>query len=45
MNNEPPDNDINMNSLTEIDKGTFKKIFAEISNLQTKLGFEYKGGM
>lgn len=45
LRNEPPDNIININSLTHIEVATLKKIFAEISNIQTKLNFDFKGGM
>lgn len=45
LRNEAPDNIININSLTHIELATLKKIFAEISNIQTKLNFDFKGGM
>ena len=45
MQNKTPDNLININELTHIEKTTLKKIFSEISNLQTKLSFDFKGTM
>lgn len=45
LQNETPNNIIDVNSLTHIEVATLKKIFGEISNLQTKLNFDFKGGM
>lgn len=45
ITNEPPNNLINLNSLTHIEMASLKKIFNEITNLQTKLSFDFKGGM
>ncbi|WP_321495323.1 DUF294 nucleotidyltransferase-like domain-containing protein [uncultured Desulfobacter sp.] len=38
-----PDNTINIENLTEIEKSTLKKIFSLISDMQTKLNLEFKG--
>jgi len=38
-----PDNTININSLTEIEKSTLKKVYSLISEMQTKLNLEFKG--
>ncbi len=43
--NEIPDNIIDIKKLTHIEVATIKKIFGEISNLQTKLNFDFKGTM
>jgi len=43
LNNNQPDNYLDINELTEIERVTLKKIFSEISNLQTKLSFDFKG--
>jgi CBS domain-containing protein len=43
--NKTPDNIIDINKLTHIEVSTIKKIFGEISNLQTKLNFDFKGTM
>jgi PAS domain S-box-containing protein len=43
--NKSPDNIIDINKLTHIEVSTIKKIFGEISNLQTKLNFDFKGTM
>ncbi len=45
LSNETPNNIIDINTLTHIEISTLKKIFGEISNLQTKLNFDFKGGM
>lgn len=42
---EIPGNDIDGSKLTDIEKTTLKKIFSELSTLQTKLGFDFKGGV
>ncbi len=43
--NKPPDNIIDISKLTHIEVSTIKKIFSEISNLQTMLNFDFKGTM
>ncbi|MCK4663612.1 MAG: cache domain-containing protein [Bacteroidales bacterium] len=43
LNNNQPNNLIDINKLTDIEKTTLKKIFSEITNLQTKLSFDFKG--
>ncbi len=43
MNNDIPDNIIDINKLTHIEIATLKKIFTEIGNLQTKVNFDFKG--
>lgn len=45
LQNKMPDNIIDINKLTHIEVATIKKIFGEISNLQTKLNFDFKGTM
>jgi len=45
LQNEMPDNLIDIKKLTHIEVATIKKIFGEISNLQTKLNFDFKGTM
>ena len=44
MNNENPDNRIDISELTPIEVTTLKKILSEIGNLQTRLNFDFKGG-
>lgn len=43
MHNIEPENIIDTNKLTHIEIGALKKIFGEISNLQTQLNFDFKG--
>jgi signal-transduction protein with cAMP-binding, CBS, and nucleotidyltransferase domain len=43
LQNEIPDNLINMEKLTHIEIATIKKLFASINNLQTKINFDFKG--
>jgi signal-transduction protein with cAMP-binding, CBS, and nucleotidyltransferase domain/PAS domain-containing protein len=45
IKNKTPDNLIDINDLTDIEKTTIKKIISEISNLQTQLNFDFKGGL
>lgn len=45
LNNKMPDNIIDITQLTHIEVSTIKKIFGEISNLQTKLNFDFTGTM
>ena len=45
LQNKIPDNIIDINELTHIEKATIKKIFDEINNLQTKLNFDFTGTM
>ena len=45
LQNEAPDNLINMEDLTHIEIATIKKFFEEISLLQSKLSFDFKGSM
>jgi len=45
LKNQEPDNMVDINDLTHIEVSTIKKIFGEISNLQTKLNFDFKGTM
>lgn len=45
LKNKLPDNIIDINKLTHIEVATIKKIFGEISTLQTKLNFDFKGTM
>lgn len=43
LRNQTPDNMVDINKLTHIEIATIKKIFGEISNLQTKINFDFKG--
>jgi len=45
IKNQTPDNLIDINELTDIEKTTIKKIISEISNLQTQINFDFKGGI
>jgi signal-transduction protein with cAMP-binding, CBS, and nucleotidyltransferase domain/PAS domain-containing protein len=45
LKKQSPDNLININELSDIEKTTIKKIIIEISNLQTQINFDFKGGM
>jgi signal-transduction protein with cAMP-binding, CBS, and nucleotidyltransferase domain len=45
FNRDTPSNEIDGEKLTDIEKTTLKKIFSELSTLQTKLGFDFKGGV
>lgn len=45
LQNKQPDNIIDIKKLTHIEVATIKKIFGEITNLQTKLNFDFKGSM
>lgn len=45
LQNKAPDNLIDLKSLTHIEVASIKKILGEISNLQTKTSFDFKGGM
>ena len=44
LKKQSPDNLINIEELTEIEKTTVKKIISEISSLQTQLSFDFEGG-
>jgi PAS domain S-box-containing protein len=41
--NEEPGNIIDLNRLTRMEAAMLKKIFSQITDLQTKVGFEFKG--
>ncbi|MBT3301165.1 MAG: CBS domain-containing protein [Bacteroidetes bacterium] len=43
MNHENPGNEISGDQLTDIEKATLKKIFSELSSIQSKLSFDFKG--
>lgn len=43
--NKVADNYINPDKLTELDQAVLKKIFAQISNMFTKLSFDFRGTM
>ena len=43
MHNQEPGNIVNVNGLTHIEIATLKKIFSEISNIQSKLNADFKG--
>ena len=38
-----PNNHINPRKVSEIERSILKKIFSKLGDLQSKLGFEYKG--
>ena len=42
LNGEKPDNYVDVSKLTHIEIATLKKIFGEISNLQSKVSFDFK---
>lgn len=44
LSNNVPDNRLDISKLTDIEIATLKKIFSEIGQLQTQLGFDFKGG-
>jgi CBS domain-containing protein len=41
--NEEPGNIIDLNRLTRMEAAMLKKIFSQVTDLQTKVGFEFKG--
>ncbi|MGM0473069.1 MAG: DUF294 nucleotidyltransferase-like domain-containing protein [Bacteroidota bacterium] len=43
IQNEAPGNLINMKELSRIEQSTLKKIFSGVSELQTQVGFDFKG--
>jgi PAS domain S-box-containing protein len=45
LQGQKPDNMVDIKNLTHIEVSTIKKIFGEITNLQTKLSFDFKGTM
>lgn len=45
LKKKDPDNLVNIDELTDIEKTTLKKIISEISNLQTQLNFDFKGNL
>lgn len=45
ISNQAPHNNIDIDTLTHIEISTIKKLFEEISVLQTKLSFDFKGSM
>ena len=45
QHNKIPDNYINPRKVTEIERSILKKIFSKLTDLQSKLGFEFKGSM
>ena len=45
LKKQTPDNLINIEELTDIEKTTIKKIISEISDLQTQLNFDFKGNL
>ncbi len=45
LKKQTPDNLINIEELTDIEKTIIKKIISEISNLQTQLNFDFKGSL
>jgi PAS domain S-box-containing protein len=44
QNNEQPENALSVNELNSIELATLKKILNEISNIQSRAGFDFKGG-
>ena len=45
LSGKDPDNYINPGKISEIERSILKKIFSKLSDLQSKLGFEFKGTM
>jgi signal-transduction protein with cAMP-binding, CBS, and nucleotidyltransferase domain/F0F1-type ATP synthase membrane subunit b/b' len=45
LKKQTPDNLINIEELTDVEKTTIKKIISEISDLQTQLNFDFKGNL
>ena len=45
LNNQEPNNMVDINQLTAIELSTFKKVLSELANLQTQLSFDFKGGV
>lgn len=45
LKKKSPDNLINIEELTDIEKTTIKKIISEITNLQTQLNFDFKANL
>ncbi len=43
LNNEAPDNNIDTNELSDIEKTTLKKILSGVNNIQSKLNLDFKG--
>ncbi len=43
--NKEPDNNIHLEEFSEIEKTTLKKALSTISNFQSKLNFDFKGGI
>jgi signal-transduction protein with cAMP-binding, CBS, and nucleotidyltransferase domain len=43
LDGEKPNNLINISKLTDIEVATIKKVFSQISELQTKVNFDFKG--
>jgi CBS domain-containing protein len=43
IQNEAPGNMINLKELSRIEQSTLKKIFSGVSELQTRVGFDFKG--
>ena len=45
LGNLPPDNIVEIDHLTAIEVATLKKVLSELTNLQTQLSFDFKGGV
>ena len=45
LNNQTPDNMVDINQLTAIELSTLKKVLSEITHLQTQVSFDFKGGV
>lgn len=45
INNTMPDNMVDIEHLTAIEVTTLKKVLSEMSNLQTQVSFDFKGGV
>jgi signal-transduction protein with cAMP-binding, CBS, and nucleotidyltransferase domain len=41
--NEEPGNIIDLNRLTRMEAAMLKKTFSQVTDLQTRVGFEFKG--
>jgi signal-transduction protein with cAMP-binding, CBS, and nucleotidyltransferase domain len=45
INNETPDNLVDISKLTSIEVSTLKKVLSELSDLQTQVSFDFKGSI
>ena len=45
INNETPNNFVDISKLTSIEVSTLKKVLSELTDLQTQVSFDFKGGV